>query len=210
MKMSALSAACELPVPTIKYYLREGLVEPGVRSATNQAEYGEDHLRRLRLIRALTDLGGMSIAGVRSILAAMDDDLTPLHDVLGLAHRALAPTAVATDDPVLADAAAEVRTLLDQLGWRLKEHSPAIGQVARTLVTLRSLGWDVDARVFLPYAEAADRIAAWELARFDPAAEPARIVEGVVVGTIVFESALLALRRLAEEHHSFRTFVDPP
>jgi hypothetical protein len=38
--------------------------------------------------------------------------------------------------------------------------------------------------------------------------EPTRgaTVERVVIGTVVFETALLALRRLAQEHHSAAQF----
>lgn len=32
-------------------------------------------------------------------------------------------------------------------------------------------------------------------------------MEAVVVGTVVFEAALVALRRLAQEHHSARRFA---
>jgi hypothetical protein len=60
--------------------------------------------------------------------------------------------------------------------------------------------------VFSRYAAAADEIAAWELSRTPPAESRSRMVEAVVVGTVVFESALISLRRLAEEHHSAERF----
>ena len=56
MRIGELSKAAGVPVPTIKYYLREGLLAPGELTSPNQASYGEAHIRRLRLIRALVDL----------------------------------------------------------------------------------------------------------------------------------------------------------
>ena len=41
MRIGELSRATEVPVPTIKYYLREGLLPHGELSSPNQASYGE-------------------------------------------------------------------------------------------------------------------------------------------------------------------------
>ncbi|GMA88788.1 hypothetical protein GCM10025868_40380 [Angustibacter aerolatus] len=47
-----------MPVATVKYYLREGLLPPGTPTSRTQAQYDEEHVRRLRLVRALLDVGG--------------------------------------------------------------------------------------------------------------------------------------------------------
>ena len=44
MRISELSTRSGVPVPTIKYYLREGLVPEGARSSPTQAEYDEPTL----------------------------------------------------------------------------------------------------------------------------------------------------------------------
>jgi DNA-binding transcriptional MerR regulator len=72
MRMSELSGATGIPVPTVKFYLREGLLPPGVRSGPNQADYSEEHVRRLRLICALREVGGLSVAEVGTALGAVD------------------------------------------------------------------------------------------------------------------------------------------
>src|SRR5260370_33337848 len=82
-----------VPVPTIKYYVREGLLPPGELTSPNQAQYDEFHLRRLRLIRALAEVGGLSIAAVRDLLAAAESPATSLHDALGKAQYAPTPRA---------------------------------------------------------------------------------------------------------------------
>src|SRR5699024_1830071 len=78
MKISELSAATEVPVGTIKYYLREGLLHPGERTSRTTARYDHGHVERIRLVRALTDAGGLGIAQIkrgRDGLAAAQDAL---------------------------------------------------------------------------------------------------------------------------------------
>ena len=58
MRISELSSRTGIPVATIKFYLRENLLHPGVRTAATQAQYDESHEARLRLIRALLGPGG--------------------------------------------------------------------------------------------------------------------------------------------------------
>ena len=49
MRISELAAVTGVTIPTIKFYLREGLLPSGVARAANQADYDETHVRRLRL-----------------------------------------------------------------------------------------------------------------------------------------------------------------
>jgi DNA-binding transcriptional MerR regulator len=65
MKMAELSRVTDVPVTTLKYYLREGLLPQGRVTAVNQADYDHDHVRRVRLVRALLDLGGLGVDDVR-------------------------------------------------------------------------------------------------------------------------------------------------
>ena len=65
MWMSQLSERSDLPVPTIKFYLREGLLHPGEAVGATRARYDDSHVRRLRLVRALIDVAGMRLDDVR-------------------------------------------------------------------------------------------------------------------------------------------------
>ncbi|MEY4229785.1 MAG: hypothetical protein RLZZ362_634 [Actinomycetota bacterium] len=91
MKIAGLSTATGVTVATLKYYLREGLLHAGAATAVNQAEYDESHVRRVRLIRALVELGRLSLADVGVVLAAVDDDSLPVHDAFGVAQDAMVP-----------------------------------------------------------------------------------------------------------------------
>jgi len=203
VRISELSRRSGRSVATIKYYLREGLLPAGHRTSANQADYGEDHLRRLRLITILLEVGGLTITSIKIVVDAIDDEARTVHEVLGAAHHALAlragmPVAL----PEHNEAEMEIDEYVRTLGWNVNANAPGRGELAAVLVSLRRMGWRIDAGVFDKYAQAADQIAQWELAHTPDDADRTAIVEAVVVGTVAFETALVALRRLAEEHHS--------
>jgi DNA-binding transcriptional MerR regulator len=202
VKISELSIQAGCSIPTIKYYLREGLLSPGRRTGTNQADYDKEHVRRLRLIRTLIDVGGVPIARVRDVLAAIDDDRTRLHGAFGVAHHALATRSMQPKIPADQSTLDEVDEFVTRRGWRVKPDAPGRRELADALTALRSLGWQVSTDVFETYARAADEIADWELTQTPVGSSRTTAVESVVIGTVVFESVLVALRRLAEEHHS--------
>ena len=70
MRISALSARTEVPIGTIKFYLREGLLAPGRQTSRTTAEYDESHVERVKLVRVLTEVGGLSIAATRGVMVS--------------------------------------------------------------------------------------------------------------------------------------------
>jgi DNA-binding transcriptional MerR regulator len=205
MRISDLSRESGVPIPTLKFYLREGLLPAGARTAPNQATYGAIHLRRLHLIRVLVDIGGLDLRAVRRVLAGLERDGAPLHDILSEAHGAL-PSASRTAKPALAPTRAETDAWLARLGWDLGEGSPARDDLANALLALRGLGWDVGPEVFERYAQHASALAEAEIAYVAEAPRAEAAIEATIIGTVVFERALVALRRLAQEHHSRKRF----
>ncbi len=203
MKVSQLSRASGIPIPTIKFYVREGVLEPGIPTSRNQADYTNEHLRRLRLIRTLVEIGGLNLSRIRDVVAAVDDQTLNTHELLGLAHHALAPRVGGKlrtpDDPLTV---AAVDRFLRDLGWRVSAANPARAVLAAALATLGQTGGGADISAFEPYAALADQLARQEVATLPPAASRAAAVEAAVIGTVVYEAVLLALRRLAQEHHS--------
>lgn len=89
MKLAELSRQSRISAATIKYYLREGMLQPGTKVRARLSEYDESHLRRLDLIDALIHIVGLSISQVKTILAAVDDPQMSLDDVLTRATVAL-------------------------------------------------------------------------------------------------------------------------
>src|SRR5215218_7654007 len=98
MRISALADAAGLPVATVKFYLREGLLHSGVATSATQANYDESHLRRLRLVRALIGSVGLSVQQARTVLDLVDHPGDDLYSTLGRAVGALPPAAAAPGD----------------------------------------------------------------------------------------------------------------
>src|SRR5699024_8569029 len=103
MKISELSAATEVPVGTIKYYLREGLLHPGERTSRTTARYDHGHVERIRLVRALTDAGGPGIAQIKRVIDVIDAAAPPRMDVLATAQDALVDGGASVDGEGRAD-----------------------------------------------------------------------------------------------------------
>lgn len=200
MRISELSARSGAPIPTLKFYLRERLLPPGTPTGGRQAEYDERHLARVRLIHALTDVGRMRLRDVRRVLDAIDDTGRPLHEALGAAQYALAsPPAHGGDDPSASAIAGE---LVHALRWRVRPDSPARGALEHAISRLMAAGWPVDRDELLRYGRAADALAPEEVAAVRRRTTREEAVERMVVGTVIFDAILSALRRMAQESHS--------
>ncbi|MFJ8624869.1 MerR family transcriptional regulator [Kitasatospora sp. NPDC093550] len=200
MRISELSRRSGVPTATIKYYLREGLLPPGRATAATQAEYDETHLRRLRLVRALIGVRGLSVSATKEVLGAVAAHAGERHQVLGLVLGARP----VDEDAEPAPGAPEVDALIGELGWQVSEHAPARAVLGETLETLRSLDEEVSHAALLGYAALAERTAALDLDQLDPQADPVDQAESALLRTVLLEPALLALRRLAQENESAR------
>ncbi|MEV0588243.1 MerR family transcriptional regulator [Nonomuraea sp. NPDC050310] len=208
MRMSELSTRSGVAIATIKYYLREGLLPQGVQLAATRAAYDDSHLRRLRLIRALLEVGRLPIASIKKILDAVDDDSLPLHELLGTAHYALSPAVEPEpgEDWTLARQAAD--RLVDELGWAVAPGAPARDELAQALLRLRQLGLTTDLR---PYAELADRLVTEvELPTIPLDGPREAAVEALVLNSVLYGKAFEALRRLAQESASAARTANAP
>ncbi|MBT2509796.1 MerR family transcriptional regulator [Streptomyces sp. ISL-98] len=206
MRISELSRRSGVPITTIKHYLREGLLPPGRPTSATQAEYGEPHVRRLRLIRALIGVRGLSVSTTREVLSAVSEHEADTHQVLGLVLGARPATDTDTDTDSSGGNATDADALLAEMGWEVSEGAPAKAVVAETLETLRSLGMDYDWHSLIPYAALAERTAALDLDQLDAGADPLEQAERAVLLTVLLEPALLALRRLAQEDESAKRY----
>lgn len=76
MPISELAARSGLPVSTIKFYIREGILAPPAKPARTRGRYDERHLDRIRLIQELrheTDLPLSKIKGITRMLDAREE-----------------------------------------------------------------------------------------------------------------------------------------
>ncbi|WP_236568069.1 MULTISPECIES: MerR family transcriptional regulator [unclassified Nocardiopsis] len=201
--MAELSERSGIPVPTIKYYLREGVLPRGERTGRSQARYGVEHLRRLRLVRALTDVGGLSIAAVREILASVDSPEPTAHELLGRTLEDVTPLTRRFGDADESDAerAAE---LVGRRAWCVPNEQRALTDLAEVLSAFRRVGHPVDEAMLDGYAAAVERIARVDLDFVGGVTETDEILERAVVGTVLGDALLAVLRRLAQTGESAR------
>jgi DNA-binding transcriptional MerR regulator len=193
VRISELAETTGVPVHTLKYYLREGLLMPGEATSRTRAEYGAQHVERVRLVRALVEHGGVGIAGVRAILAALAAPPPSRHDLLGVAACAL-PTP-GGDGPV----SDEVATLVTDLGWSVWPDAPAVRALSGAVAAARAAGVPLPPASLRRYAEAMVGVAAVDLDEALAAQDPAAAMHTVVVGTVMVDPVLIALRRVAQE-----------
>ena len=194
MRISDLSRETGVPVATIKFYLREHLLPPGRSTAATQAEYGQAHVDRLRLVRALTDVGRMPLATVRWVLDVVDNAAATTAEAVGAAHDSLPPLVPHGDEPP-----ARALRVIDDVGWAVDPASSSLWQLEAALAAAEEVGLPLGPERLAVYAGAALDVARVDVADV-PRTGPQEAVHYVVVGTVLYEPVLLALRRLAQQH----------
>jgi DNA-binding transcriptional MerR regulator len=204
MKISELCERSGVPLPTIKFYIREGLLPAGRRTAKNQADYSEEHLERLMLVRALRDDAGLPIATIANALKAADG---VREEFVGAAIDALQrPSGAVVDEKSreFEHALDDVMKLAKAMGWDVDRDAVAVRDAARAWTTaLRS--FPLDTNVLQPYAKAAQDIAECEIPEtWAPGAAPNAALRYAVLGTVLFEPIILAFRRMAHTSRARR------
>jgi DNA-binding transcriptional MerR regulator len=197
MRVGELSKRSGVPVPTIKYYLREGLLPVGVLTSPNQAHYDDEHLRRLRLVRALVDVGGLSIASVREVLSAIDTREESLHEKLGAVQEAISQPGPVELDPLAIE---DVQAFFARQGETEcvdVTESNVTHMLAAALSAARSVGHDHFRDLLDPYLEGLKIIAQADIEYVARHASTDDVIEGMVVGTLIGDAVIKAVRRLA-------------
>jgi DNA-binding transcriptional MerR regulator len=199
VRISELSQHSGVPVPTIKYYLREGLLHEGVHTSATQAQYDASHEARLRLIRALVGPGGCSIATAHRVIQAIENPPSSIHDLLGVATSANTAPKRHPDHE-------RVHQLMREWGWTVEEKNcPAHDALAEGLSAMDAAGFVLPEGALEMYKGHMEQVAAYELATV-PTGSPAETVRYVVLGTVLPEPLILALRRMAQQQASARRF----
>ncbi|MEU0394423.1 MerR family transcriptional regulator [Streptomyces sp. NPDC006208] len=212
MRLAELSERSGVPTATIKYYLRERLLPPGHRVSATQAEYDDDHLRRLRLVRALIQVGRVPVATAREVLAAVDDDSLDHHMRLGAAVWAIAHGPDPDEqDPAAQAALRTADALLERLDWSFGHEagykSPAYRMLVEAIASMDRLGYPCDVAELLPYARSAAELAVADLDLIERYEREEEQLEAAVAFTVLYEPVLLSLRRLAQAEESRRRYT---
>lgn len=208
MRIGELSARTGVPAATIKYYVREGLLSGGERISHNQVSYGEEHVRRLRLVRALVEIGSLPIAKVREILDKAGDPERDLDSVLGVVARAMDVTPESVDPEP--DDLSEAYAIAERHGWKTaaREHR-RMKALADVIGTLRLLNLEALVDRADDYAHAAAIVAATDIELLAERSDRDEVLESMIIGTVLGDALFSAMRRLAHVELSGRRFKAP-
>jgi DNA-binding transcriptional MerR regulator len=86
LRMRELAAASGVPAPTIKHYLREGLLPEPVKTSRNMAYYPPEFVERIKLIKRLQEERFMPLKAIKTVL---DEDPERARAMLELGDQIL-------------------------------------------------------------------------------------------------------------------------
>jgi DNA-binding transcriptional MerR regulator len=203
-----LAKQADVPLSAVKYYQREGLLPAGVRTAPNQVAYGDRHVQRVRLIRALLETGGLSVAATKDVITALDAEAAPLSEAFQVAQHAMGARRAQESMPSEL-ARARIESVAAAQGWCVTADNPGIEAAARALDGLRAIGFDAPDAYLAAYAVAAATAAAADLHALSGLSDRDAVAELMVVGTVLGDPLFAGLRRLAQEDATRDLFPVP-
>ena len=81
LRMRELAEASGVPAPTIKHYLREGLLPEPVKTSRNMAYYPPEFVDRIRLIKRLQEERYLPLKAIKDVLDGMERSRTSAAEV---------------------------------------------------------------------------------------------------------------------------------
>lgn len=199
MKISELSERSGIPVATLKFYIREGMLPRGEATSATSAEYDETHLDRLRLIGALAGVRGLPLVRVRDILDLIDSPLDSPSETAHLAVNALPPYA---EIPAPLDGDDDDRRARAAIALAELTYDPSYAAVRQLDTAIRAVedaGLPWDEPTLRRYSDAVRELATLEVVPIAALTRAEATTYGIL-GTALYEPVILALRRLALHH----------
>ncbi|GAA4153869.1 MerR family transcriptional regulator [Leifsonia shinshuensis] len=226
MRISELVERTGVPLATVKFYLRQGMLPPGEAVSATRAEYGEAHVRRIGLIRALSDVAGLPLGRVKDVLDLIDEPGgeaadqgqdgggglpdtglpdTGLFDALGQAVAALPPYLEDAQPPFPRAEAA-----IAAIGQVYDERYAAVAQLERALEAVEAGGIPMTEERLHVYAAHLRAMAEYDLSRMPEDGGREAQLGYAVLGTALYDPVVAALRRLAHQDVAARRLGAPP
>lgn len=207
MRVSELAATAGVALSAVKFYQREGLLPPGERIAPNQVSYSAVHVQRLRLVRALVETGGLSVAKTKKVIAALDHPGSSLADTFGVAQHAMHLTRTGVTDRPSDPSRQRILDLCRERHWVVSEDNPGVDGAARALDGLRAVDFHAPDDYLTDYAGAAELAADADLRILLTLAGRDRAAEIMVVGTVLGDHLFAGLRRIAQQDATTEMFA---
>ena len=205
-RMAELSRQTGVSVPTIKYYLREGLLAPGEATSANQALYSREHVERIRLVRSLSKVAKLPLATIAEVLQIVDDG--NVREAMGRTQNVLIGEIPegSTDDEEFE----EVKELLDseiaKMGWHVRRDSRAYSMALRALQELHVENLSPPVKHLADYVAAADKVGEADISTLADASSAPDMVRRMATGTTLRGPLTDALIWLAQQHHAGKTY----
>lgn len=200
MHLKELSRESGVSAASIKYYLREGLLQPGLTRHATLAEYGDEHLLRLRLIHALRNVVGLSVGRIRTLTALIDDPEVEFVNLLGKTQSLVLgyDFKETREHPLTTD-------VVHSRGW------PDVDTDARQalnthLQEMESLGLVPRPDLLESYAAAVDTVAQRDLSSITDTGNRDQAVLTVAVGVHQYSTLLVRMLALAQTSASLRRY----
>jgi len=200
--LSALSQRSGVPVATIKYYIREELIQP----AQDLSPEATDTLEQLRLIRGLVHIVGLSIRQVRQILGLIHSRELNLADMMTNATRVVPLAGTRPGREQHTTNLDPARAALADAGFDDLPDAPYVNQLLEAMALADECNIGIDAEHLAAYARAARECANADFRNL-PLETPSQAAQAAVLGTAIYEPILTCLRRLA--HHELVQQLSP-
>jgi DNA-binding transcriptional MerR regulator len=208
LRMGELAEASGVPAPTIKHYLREGLLPEPVKTSRNMAYYPPEFVDRIKLIKRLQEERFMPLKAIKSVL---DEDperagaLVELED--RILDRALAGERARTGAAEVRERYGVPKEVLDRLAEleiltpNSRGYSPSDITIIEAIGRFRAGGYDeqIGFTVYdtLRYKEALEALVHQEvdmvMNRLAGEVPPERVVEMLEAGAQPLKDLIAAL-----------------
>ena len=152
LKISELAERAEVPVATVRHYLREGLLPEPVKTSRNMAYYPADFVERIRLIKQLQEERFMPLRVIRDLLERDDAEPRRLQAMIELEDRILERALAGERERMPSDelgarydVPAEVLDRLAELGVLTPDeegYSPSDVRIVEAISRFRAGGYD--------------------------------------------------------------------
>lgn len=208
MKIGELAEASGVPVPTIKHYLREGLLPEGTKTSRNMAYYPPELVDRIRLIKQLQEERFMPLKAIRAVLDEGPERVRALVELEDqILERALAGERTRTSPAEVRERYGVPKEVLDRLEQievlspNSRGYSPSDIKIIEAISRFRAGGYDeqIGFTVYdtLRYKKALEELVAQEVEmvmdRLAGEVPPERVVEMLESGAQPLQDLIAAL-----------------
>ena len=208
LRMKELAEASGVPGPTIKHYLREGLLPEPVKTSRNMAYYPPEFVERIRLIKQLQEERFMPLKAIKGLLDENPERAQAMVDVEDrIIERAIAGEQTRTSAAEVRERYGIPKEVLDRLeeievlSPNTRGYSPADVQIIEAISRFRAGGYEqeIGFTVYdtLRYKRAMEALVKEEvevvMTRLAGEVEPERVVEMLEAGSQPLKDLIAAM-----------------